>query len=208
MRLYDDEFSPNCQKVRALAAYLEIPLEREPVAILRGETRRPSFLRINPDGKIPVLADGSLVLAESNAILVHLAQHAKSQLWPASAVDQCRILQWLFWQTARFSAAVAKVAFQRLIRPHLLSQACDETAADVAMAEFLPIAGILEQRLAPGTFVAGDLSVADFALGAWASAADDAGMLDSLPALRRWLGRLSGLRGWQEARPMWSQADV
>lgn len=75
MRLYDDQVSGNGYKVRLLCAYLRIPYQYCPMDILAGETRTPSFLAMNGNGRIPLLqlSDGTC-LAESNSILFYLAQ--------------------------------------------------------------------------------------------------------------------------------------
>ena len=58
MKLYDFPFSPNCRKVRAVAYELGIALEHVPVDLLKGESRTPAFLAMNPNGRVPVLEDG------------------------------------------------------------------------------------------------------------------------------------------------------
>ena len=75
LRLYDYFESGNAYKVRLLLAQLGIPFERVELDILKGETRTPAFLAKNPNHRIPLLEwpDGR-TLAESNAILFHLAE--------------------------------------------------------------------------------------------------------------------------------------
>jgi glutathione S-transferase len=117
MRLYDFPPSGNGYKVRLLLAHLRRQYEYVPVDILRGETRTPAFLRMNPNGRIPVLEldDGSH-LAESNAILYLLAQGTR--FWPPDARDAAEVLQWLFFEqyshepniaTARFWLSIKRI---------------------------------------------------------------------------------------------------
>jgi glutathione S-transferase len=82
MKLYDFAFSPNCRKVRAVAYELEVPLESVPVDLLRGETRTPEFLAVNPNGRVPVLVDGDFVLFESTAIIRYLSAKRGGRLVP------------------------------------------------------------------------------------------------------------------------------
>src|SRR3546814_9028464 len=67
------------RSLRALWALQELDAEFEfvPVNLLAGENRRPDFLRLNPTGKLPVLVDGDLVLTESAAIVMYLAERSE-----------------------------------------------------------------------------------------------------------------------------------
>src|SRR5215510_13294522 len=72
MKLYNVAYSGNSYKVRLLLAQLGIPCEIVEVDILKGESRTLEFLKINPNGRTPVLDDNGFLLAESNAILAYL----------------------------------------------------------------------------------------------------------------------------------------
>ena len=87
MRLYDDSDSGNSYKVRLVLAQIGIPYELVPIDIEKGESRTAAFLAKNPNGRVPVLElDDGRYLAESNAILCHLAEG--TALMPASAFDR------------------------------------------------------------------------------------------------------------------------
>jgi glutathione S-transferase len=77
MKLYNVAYSGNSYKVRLLLAQLGIPYELIEVDILKGGSRTPEFLKINPNGRTPVLDDNGFVLAESNAIMAYLARDTK-----------------------------------------------------------------------------------------------------------------------------------
>lgn len=97
MKLYDYPPSGNGYKVRLALAALTIPYEYIPLDILAGQTRTPEFLAKNPNGRIPLLQlPDESYLAESNAILFYLAQG--SDLWPKTALDQAKVLQWMFFE--------------------------------------------------------------------------------------------------------------
>ena len=83
LKLYDYELSGNCYKIRLLLNMLALPYERQCIDFYPGrEHKSAEFLRINPLGQLPVLADGELVLADSQAILVYLAaKYDASNLW-------------------------------------------------------------------------------------------------------------------------------
>ena len=73
-----------------------IDYERVPLRFLK-DTKTPEFLQLNPNGKIPVLKDGELVIFESLAINVHLAKNYGESLWPSDPLDQTRVIQWMTW---------------------------------------------------------------------------------------------------------------
>src|SRR5262249_34926569 len=81
MKLYYSE-TLNPRKVCAVAKYLNAPVEFVHVDLRQGEQRKPPFLAINPNGKVPALEDGDTKLWESNAIMAYLAHAAGSDLWP------------------------------------------------------------------------------------------------------------------------------
>ena len=96
LKLYDLDLSGYCYKVRLLLSLLD--LEYEPIAIdlNAGENRSQWFLELNPLGEIPVLADGALVLRDSQAILVYLAKRYGGEAWlPTDPAGEAQVMQWL-----------------------------------------------------------------------------------------------------------------
>lgn len=93
--LHEDPRSGNCYKIRLTAAHVGARLERRAYDILAGETRTPAFLaEVNPDGRIPVLQIGTLLLPESNAACWYLAEG--SPLMPADPFTRADMLRWMF----------------------------------------------------------------------------------------------------------------
>ena len=76
--------SPNPQKVTFALRELGLDCEIVPVDLAKGEHRQPSFLAVNPFGRLPVLVDGGLTLPESHAIIAYLGDKT-GRLWPASS---------------------------------------------------------------------------------------------------------------------------
>src|SRR5215468_2007458 len=99
MKLYNVAYSGNSYKVRLLLAQLGIACEIIEVDILKGESRTPEFMKINPSGRTPVLDDKGFRLAESNAILAYLARGTK--FLPEDRQGWARVLQWLFFEQNR-----------------------------------------------------------------------------------------------------------
>ena len=80
-------------------------------SVLDGQTHTPAFLALNPAGRVPIviLADGRAV-AQSNAIILHLAEH--SDLIPADGYARAKMLEWLFWGQYTHELYVAVARFQ------------------------------------------------------------------------------------------------
>lgn len=190
VKLYDLAFSPNCRKVRALAYELGIALDFERIDLLTGAQRAPAFLARNPNGRVPVLQDGDLVLWESNAILRYLA--AGTQLAPAERRLAAEVDRWLSWQLAHLAPAMSKVAFEKIVKPLTRRGEPDPARIAEGTAEFDQLTGILDAALAGREYVAGPLSIADFALAGYYSIAQAAGLDVSRHArVESWLARMS-----------------
>src|SRR5689334_12506890 len=87
MTIFGDSISGNCLKVKFVADALGLPHDWVEISVLEKETRTPEFLAMNPAGQVPVvrLADNS-ILAQSNAIMLHLAEG--SELIPTDAYER------------------------------------------------------------------------------------------------------------------------
>jgi glutathione S-transferase len=192
IRLYDSAISGNSYKVRLLAAQLGIPLEIVPVDILRGESRTPEFLALNPNGRTPVIDDAGFVLAESNAILAYLARG--SRLLPDERRRQALMLQWLFFEQYSHEPYIATSRFWLLHRP----DGPERAAALAARREGGWAAlGVMERHLATHDFFVDDYTIADMALFAYTHVAHEGGFpLDRFPHVRRWLDGVRATPGF------------
>ena len=193
MKLYDFPVSPNSLKVRAVAYELGLTLELVPVDLFRGESRAPAFLAINPNGRCPVLVDGDFVLWESMAILRYLVAKnpGSASLLPSGARAQAEVDRWLAWQLAHLGPAMSKVGFERFVKKLTGQGAPDLAAIEAGTAEFHKLTAILEASLGAREYVAGPLSIADFALGSHYSIAAMVGLdVTPYPRVNAWLGRV------------------
>ena len=187
LKLYDYLESGNGYKVRLLLHQLEIPFERVELDILRGETRTPEFLRLNPNGRIPLLQleDGTC-LAESNAIQWYLAEG--TPLLPADRLGRAQALQWMFFEQYSHEPYIAVLRFWT----HAGWLA--EKAAQVPERRERGLAalGVMERELASRDWLAGGrYSIADIALYAYTHVAEEGGFeLAAFPAVQRWLERV------------------
>jgi glutathione S-transferase len=93
---------------------LGVPYEHVKTDFATGDTRKPGYLKINPNGHVPALVDGDLALWESMAINLYLAgKYGEGTLWPASEPDRARALQWSFWVMTECEQHLFGVLFQR-----------------------------------------------------------------------------------------------
>ena len=186
LTIYGDSISGNCLKVKWTADHLGIPYEWIETGVLDGQTRTPDFLALNPAGQVPlvVLPDGR-PLAQSNAIILHLAQG--SPLIPADAYDRAKMLEWMFWEQYSHEPYVAVARFQVRylgiapgdLEPRLVDRGLQALRR-------------LELGLQAGPFLVGErASLADVALVAYTRVAGEGGFdLAPFPKLRAWIGRV------------------
>ena len=191
MKLYDFAFSPNCRKVRAVAYELGVTFEHGHVDLLRGGSHQSSYLALNPNGRVPVLVDGDFVLWESTAIMRYIAAKSGGRLLPSELRAQAEMDRWLSWQLAHLGPAISKVAFERVVKKVLGQGAPDEAAIAAGSRDFAQLTGILDAALERREFIAGMLSIADFALASHYSIAKTAGLdLAPFPRVSEWLSRV------------------
>lgn len=202
MKLYYAEtFNP--RRACAVAKYLELPVDYVRVDLARGEHRQQPYLALNPNGKVPLLIDGALRLWEADAILVHLAATAGSDLWPSVPALQVEVLRWLSWNQAHFSRHGGTLYFEHLIKPLLgMGEADAATVADAGKF-FRQFAAVLDSHLAAHEWlVGGRLGVADFAVSTPLGWAREAQLpLDGFEHLARWQRQLQALPAWRDPFP-------
>jgi len=193
MKLYQLSFSPNCQKVVALANEVGLPLELVAVDLFKGGARTPAMLAKNPNGKVPILEDGEFTLWESNAMLGYVAAKAnRTDLAPTGMVERADVERWMSWGTAHFAAAVRKVAFERIVKKLAGLGAPDEALVKAGTEEFAVWAGVLEQSLRSKEYVCGRLTIADFSLAPYAALSASCGLdFEPYPKAKAWLARMT-----------------
>ena len=197
LTVYGDSISGNCLKVKWTAEKLAIPYRWRELDVLKAETRTADFLALNPAGQVPlvILPDGR-ALAQSNAIIVHLAEG--SALIPADPYDRAKMFEWLFWEQYSHEPQIAV----RIARKHFLGKRDDEldpsllTKGNAALAR-------MELQLKHTPFLVGDaFSLADVALVAYTRRAHLGGFdLEAYPAVRGWVLRVEELLEIESALP-------
>ena len=193
MKLYQFPFSPNCQKVIAVAHEVGVSLELATVDLFKGEARTPAMLAKNPNGKLPILEDGDFVLWESTAMLPYIAAQAgRVDLAPTSPRERANVERWTAWQGAHFGPAIRKVAFERIVKKLGGLGAPDEAIVKQGSEEFAVAASVLDRSLGRQEYVCGRLSIADFALAPYAALCASCGLdFEPYPQASAWLARMT-----------------
>ncbi len=209
MKLYGFPASPNTWKVRALAAYLKVPLDFEFVDLLQGAQQTPAFLALNPTGRTPVLLDGDFKLWESNAILQYVAGKNATALYPNDAKSRADIARWQFWDLAHWGAqACQPLIFENLVKKFVNMGPADPAAVAKATECFNKEAKMLDAHLGQHKYLVNEtLTVADFSVAAPLFHAQGAGLpVGPYANIGAWFGRVSALPCWSETAPQMAAA--
>jgi GST-like protein len=194
----DFYFSPtaNCRRAAIMLEACGLPYRLHAIDRARGDQKQPGFLALNPAGAVPLLIDhgasskAPLVLAQSAAIMVHLAERTGLYL-PKEPVSRAVTFQWLFQATTDVNPAVSMV----FLSDHVFA-ANEETCSFLRdrLRKFLLDC---DQRLKDRRFLADELTIADFALYPAVEA--------QMPRVKQW-AELENLRRW--ANDMQMRDDV
>lgn len=188
--LHDYLDSGNGYKVRLLLAQLGMSYRYVELDIMRGETRTPRFLAINPDGRIPTLElEDGRHLAQSDAILWYLADG--TAFVPTEKFARAQVLQWMFFEQYSHEP---NVATPRFIVRHLPADSPRRAELPQRLARGREALAVMERHLQSRSyFVDERYSIADIALYAYTHVAEDGGLeLALFPLVRAWLARVAG----------------
>jgi glutathione S-transferase len=186
MTVYGDSISGNCLKVKFVADRLGQPYDWVEISVLDKETRTPEFLALNPAGQVPVVRfGGNGTLAQSNAIILHLAEN--SELIPEDAFERAQMYQWLFWEQYSHEPAIAVLRFQKFY----LKKADSEIDPSLPPRCHRALSLMDEHLHGRNYFVGTSLSLADIALVAYTRFSHQAGIdLSHYPKVAAWVRRV------------------
>jgi len=191
--------SINVRKVLWTCTELGLSVQREDWGSGYRDTQVPQFLALNPNGLVPVLVDGDIVLWESNTICRYLTgREGRDDLLPAAPAARACVEQWMDWQATELNNAW-RYAFMALVRQSPLHQ--DPQALQASVAEWNRLMTLLDRQLErSGAFVAGPaFTLADIVLGLsanrWLMTPMDR---PSLPAVDAWFARLDQREGFRQ----------
>jgi glutathione S-transferase len=186
MKLYEFSFTRSI-RARWTLQELGVDFESVKVNLFAGEARKPAFLEINAAGKLPVLVDGDLVLTESAAIVLYLAEKYGKFL-PTDAKGRAEVNKWLLFTVTELEQPLWRIAKNKNLYPE-----AQRLAADIPLAsqDFRAMADVAEKHMQGRTFVAGDsVTVADFVLAYTLDWANEVQLLDRSPQLVAYMERM------------------
>ena len=176
--------TPNGYKASVTLEELELPYNVHVVNLQEGAQKTPDFLAMNPNGRIPVIVDpdfDNLAIFETGAIMVHLAEKT-GRLMPSDAKGRARVMSWLMFQMGGIGPIFGQV--------HHFKRAAKEEvpyAINRYYTECRRLYGVLNGRLEEREYLAGDVSIADFAALPWVFRHDWQEVdLADFPNVKRW----------------------
>lgn len=188
LRVLGRSTSGNVQKVLWLLEELDIPYQREDYGRQFNNTQDAAYLNLNPNGKVPTLVDGDVVIWESNTILRYLCNKAgNTAFYPADPATRTRVERWMDWQLSALNNPYLGI-FKEAKKPAEERGASWATDSKDLIAQLQ----ILEKALASQPWLAGkDLSLAEFSLASIVTRCLAFPVeLPALPKLQDWRDRL------------------
>jgi glutathione S-transferase len=191
IKLHRMALSGHCHRVELFLSLLGLEYEVVDVDLAKGEHKSPAFLAMNPFGQVPVLQDGELTLADSNAILVYLeGTYAPGRWLPRDPLGAARVQRW-------FSVAAGPLAFgAAAARAVKLFGRSDDCTPMVARAN--QQLKVMDAELAKQPWLAGrEPTLADVANYSYIVRAPEGNVsLEPYPNVRAWLARVEALPGF------------
>ncbi len=180
--------TPPTRALRAIWLLNELGLDYEmhPVSIVDSENRQPDFLALNPAAKVPVLVDGSLVVTESAAIQLYLAEkYPQAGFIPESVEDRAQMYRWIFFLMTEIEQPLWRIARQTFLYPPEKRLPQD---VELARQECLEMVAVLDRHMQDRAFIVADqVSVADFNAAYTLDWADEEQLLEDAPRLKAYL---------------------
>ena len=197
IRLYRHALSGHAHRIELFLSLLGLPCELIDVDMVRGAHKAAEFIAMNnPFGQVPVIEDGDIAIADSNAILVYLAtRYDPAGRWlPRDAEGAARVQQWLSVAAGQLAYGPSQARFIVLFGARL--------DLDRARAISRQLFEVLDKELAKRPFLTGATpTIADVALYSYAAVAPEGGVpLEPYGHVRAWLARIEALQGFVPMR--------
>ena len=186
------------------AVALGIKPELALIDLQKGDNRKPDYLALNPNGKVPTLVDGSVVLYESIAIAMYLADKTPGQtIYPTDVARRAHVNQWLLWKASHWGHALGTLVWENMLKGMFGQGSPNDYAVTGATQQAGALAGVLDAQLAKTKWVCGDTqTLADYAISAVLMYKEPAKLpVDAHKNLMRWFGDVQATEAWKQTQP-------
>ncbi len=178
--------TPNGYKVSVALEEMGLAYDVVTIDLAAGEQKRPGFLALSPNGRVPALVDDGFAIFESGAILLYLAEKTGMFL-PTDVQGRSRVVQWLMFQMGGIGPMMGQANVFFRYFPEKIPAAIARYQGEVRR-----LFTVLDAQLATHDYLAGDYSIADMANWCWVRTAKWSGVeTDGLPHLQRWLAAIA-----------------
>jgi glutathione S-transferase len=198
LKIWGRSTSSNVQKVLWCCAELDLPFDRIDIGGPFGGNQDPEYLKLNPNGLVPTVKDGDLIMWESNTICRYLAstRSGGERIYPRDPGARTHVERWMDWQLAVVGAPMGQLLFG-LVRS--TPETRDHAAIEAARRRALAAWTIVDDEIKDKTYLGGDaLSLAEIVLGTqiyrWFTFPIER---PELPNLRRWYDRMRARPGFK-----------
>jgi len=185
---------------RSLWALEETGVKFEQVLV--GETRKPEYLKVNPNGHVPTLDDNGTILWESMAINLYVAEkYGKAPLWPSTVEGHGACYQWSLWGMTEVETRLIEIFEHRIMLP---AEQRDEKVALTAIEKLKAPLKVLDDHLRKSEYLLGkEFTIADLNVASVMSIARYIQLdLSSVPTAEKWLQKCLGRPANQRAGAM------
>jgi len=187
--------TPNGYKASIALEEMEIPYNVHPIDLQAGDQKKPEFLKLCPNGRIPAIVDtheDDFAVFESGAIMIYLAEKCGKFL-PTGTKGRSRVIQWLMFQMGGVGPMMGQANVFFRYFPEKIQPAIDRY-----QAEGRRLFEVMDTRLGDNEFLAGDYSIADMANWSWVRTHRWSGIdIEGLDNLSRWMGVVADRPGIQ-----------
>ena len=177
--------TPNGHKVSCTLEAMELEYETHVVNLMENEQKKPEFLAISPNGRIPAIVDrdaDNLPIFESGAIMIYLAEKT-GKLMPTDLNERAKVLEWLMFQMGGIGPMMGQANVFFRYFPEKIQPAIDRY-----QNEGRRLFEVLNSHLAKQDWLAKDYSIADIANWCWVRTYKWSGIsIEGLNHLERWM---------------------
>ena len=180
--------TPNGHKVSCMLEAIEMTYEIHTVNLGEGDQRKPDFLKISPNGRIPAIVDtdnDNLSIFESGAIMLYLAEKS-GKLIPSDIKGRAKVIEWLMFQMGGIGPMMGQAnVFSRYFPEKI------QPAIDRYQNESRRLFEVLDVQLSKNEWLAGEFSIADIANWCWVRTHNWSGVsLEGLVYLEKWKNKM------------------